>query len=918
MNKYLLLFLLMMASATIQAADPYPAQNFERITHPLTLTEAIDLHLTATTEAIAANATINLCSPDAWLFFDSLKPNEVLSNYADRILINGQPMDADTNARVVVYRHGAVVMAHARDFQALSLYAETDYKGEEELMSPSYYYTNAASDDVPEDLCRPFRLENRVHSMVLRRGYAATLACEPDGMGYSRVFIADDHDIQLTQLPPELDGKVSSIHIMRWQYPSKKGWAGSSWSSMPEGLKFAQQQADFTNSTWYYNWGTSPSGDTDAIRYSRNQEYVPEKWGAGGNLSKVYSLNDVSHLIGYNEPDHSEQSNVSVARAIEEWPMLLRTGLRLGSPATTDFTWLYNFMEEARRRNFRVDYVVLHAYWGGLSGREWYEKLRTVHLRTGRPLWIKEWNNGANWTKEGWPSGSEAQQQKQLRDLKDILTVMDTCSFIERYSIYNWVEEKRMIISSSAKLTPAGEYYSATTPPYFFQREGEVIPIWRVYEAPSLSYDGVNADGKLQFHWTDKNGEQIDHFIFKCSYDGGLSYDTLSQQQATFATLSPTLLQTNAQLEVTSANASGPLKSSNTINASIALRQPDSPVLLCQSLVRESWQPVLPKPSFSQTPAVILGIPTYKNKMPLTASLQNTTSTVFDLCLGTWDYQEHPTFLNPDTLSLLALPQGHYDWQGVQACVGIADSVGTQWQHISFKQPFNTLPIVLASLNSRCSSLPATAAVKDITCEGFDIRLRFEGRNANANACERIAFLAATPGTGSLLGHHLYVGRTPQDAVGDAFTDGYLLRYGIPFSSIPHLFGQMQTENDTITATLRISQRDCESAILLKDREKSTSYTRVKAEQVGYLIIGETIMTDNISDVSSDDFFYDDSTQCIHLRSGVAPIHIQLFDLSGQVVLDTWLHHSLSLHNLRRGIYLVKPDDGPARKIAVR
>ena len=128
----------------------------------------------------------------------------------------------------------------------------------------------------------------------------------------------------------------------------------------------------------------------------------------------------------------------------------------------------------------------------------------------------------------------------------------------------------------------------------------------------------------------------------------------------------------------------------------------------------------------------------------------------------------------------------------------------------------------------------------------------------------------------------------------------------------------MQTENDTITATLRISQRDGESAVLLKDREKSTSYNRVKAEQVGYLIIGDTIMTDNLYNVSLDDFFYDDSTQCLHLRSGIAPIHILLLDLSGQPVLDTMLHHTLSLHALRRGIYLVKPDDGPTRKITVR
>ena len=90
----------------------------------------------------------------------------------------------------------------------------------------------------------------------------------------------------------------------------------------------------------------------------------------------------------------------------------MQTGMRLGSPATTDFNWLYNFMNECRQRNYRVDYVVVHAYWGGLSATEWYQKLKVIHQRTKRPLWIKKWNNGANWTKESWPSSQNEQYAK--------------------------------------------------------------------------------------------------------------------------------------------------------------------------------------------------------------------------------------------------------------------------------------------------------------------------------------------------------------------------------------------------------------------------------------------------------------------------------------------------------------------------
>jgi len=203
------------------------------------------------------------------------------------------------------------------------------------------------------------------------------------------VFIADEKDLVI-DLPEQVAGKASFIRVCKWQYPSKKGWAGSVWSAAPDGLQYVNEQCDYTNSTWFYNWGTSTGWTTNptAADSAYNQEFVPEKWGSGEATHKLLGLVNTSHLLGYNEPDHSEQSNVSVEKAIEEWPQLLKTGLRLGSPATTNFSWLYEFMSQCNKKNYRVDYVVIHAYWGGMSPDEWYARLKEVHERTGRPIWM--------------------------------------------------------------------------------------------------------------------------------------------------------------------------------------------------------------------------------------------------------------------------------------------------------------------------------------------------------------------------------------------------------------------------------------------------------------------------------------------------------------------------------------------------
>lgn len=870
----------------------------ESLTSSITLTDSIDLHLTNAEMPIPDGMTIDLCSTASWLFLDYVKPNDVVRNYAQHILIGGEPLSVDDNARVVVFRQGSVIMPHGSDYEALSLFSEDSYRGEEERMKAISYYSNCPPDSAPESLRQPLLLDNRIHSLILRRGYMATLACEPDGMGYSCVFIADEEDLRLTQLPVELDGKVSFVRVLRWQYPSKKGWAGSTWSSMPEGLKYAPQQADLTNSTWYYNWGTRPSGDTDEVRKSRNQEYVPEKWGAGGSWTNIYSLDYASHLMGYNEPDHTEQSNVSVERAIEEWPHMMRTGMRLGSPATTNFSWLYGFMDKVRELNYRVDYVVIHAYWGGMSGAEWYEKLKEVHERTGRPLWIKEWNNGANWTKESWPSGTEAQQARQLRDLTEILTMLDTCSFVERYSIYNWVEEKRMVISSSAQLTPAGKYYADLQPPYFFRHDKEVVPRWRIFSSPVLRYEGVVDEGVLRFYWTDANGEQIERFTMEESTDEGSSFSPIAQMA--YPTCSTEMdisrLTTDALLRVTSYATNGTQKPSNTIAIRQATRTEGEP-LLYEALVRETWQPIRMQPAFPAPPALLLGVPSYRNKMPLTASARNVTASSFDLQLGSWQYQQEPTFLNPDTMACLALPTGTYQWGEINAQVGVVGDVGVTWQTVVFPHPMDATPVVIASLQAICPNLPVAVAVRNVSREGFEVRLRTEEANAGQQVKACIAYIAATPGEGQIGGKTLLAALTPAEAVGDIYTGGYTLELSSRFGANPHVFAQMQSENDSLTATLRIYQRTPDAVALIKEREKSLSFVRTEPEQVGYLLIGH----DQTDDIATP------KQSMVNGRCST-----EIFTLSGLFI-------GSSISNVpRTELYLIRDSQGSIRKHRIR
>ena len=158
-------------------------------------------------------------------------------------------------------------------------------------------------------------LNDAISSIKIKRGYYATLAQLPDGTGYSRIFIAHDEDLSVERLPSSLDNKVSFIRVIPWKWPNKKGY--------PHGIGAADQ----FNAGWNYGW--TAGGNSTA-----NVEYVPLSWSGG---TKLNAKQNVTHVLGPNEPDRPDQANISVEKALELWPGLMKN--RLENRITISFRW---------------------------------------------------------------------------------------------------------------------------------------------------------------------------------------------------------------------------------------------------------------------------------------------------------------------------------------------------------------------------------------------------------------------------------------------------------------------------------------------------------------------------------------------------------------------------------------------------
>ncbi|MBF4160247.1 glycosyl hydrolase [Nocardioides acrostichi] len=152
-----------------------------------------------------------------------------------------------------------------------------------------------------------------------------------------------------------------------------------------------------SHATWYHAWTAEPPGYIGTTK----ARFVPMMWGAG-SLTDDELAAAAEHgpwLLGFNEPDLASQSNLSVGEALDLWPRLESTGLRLVSPAVAyggadPDGWLDRFMQGAADRGLEVDAVALHWYGGDWHPRAAVRQLTgyldAVHERYGKPVWLTE------------------------------------------------------------------------------------------------------------------------------------------------------------------------------------------------------------------------------------------------------------------------------------------------------------------------------------------------------------------------------------------------------------------------------------------------------------------------------------------------------------------------------------------------
>jgi hypothetical protein len=210
--------------------------------------------------------------------------------------------------------------------------------------------------------------------------------------------------------------------------------------SKKKGLAGAAPAKSGLETSWYYNWGTRPS-EKGVPSTDPSIIFYPMCWGWNPKTPATLEALRVEHpslLIGFNEPDHTDQSNLTVEIALDAWPQLQGTCTELVSPscAQPHESWMRTFMTEAERRGLRVDSIGFHHY-GPPDSEDFIGLLERVHSMYGRPIWVTEFG-AADWqAKPGGPQNRYTSEQV-IDFIQAVCPFMESKPWVREYAWYPW------------------------------------------------------------------------------------------------------------------------------------------------------------------------------------------------------------------------------------------------------------------------------------------------------------------------------------------------------------------------------------------------------------------------------------------------------------------------------------------------
>ena len=251
--------------------------------------------------------------------------------------------------------------------------------------------------------------------------------------------------------------------------------------------------------------------------------------------------------------------------------------------------------------------------------------------------------------------------------------------------------------------------------------------------------------------------------------------------------------------------------------------------------IDHNWKAVQYSCSYSN-PVVVAGPPGSNDPQGVVVRIDRVDETGFEISLQEWDYLDgvHPK----EPAGYMVMEAGSYRLaEGKQIEAGhIETSETIGLETVSFQQPFETIPVVVATVTSFNEADAVSVRLSDITRNGFSLQLQEQQSNRRIHVVETVSYVAWEPSRGELHGLAYTVG-TVSGGLAHEFRP---VAFEPEFFGAPVLLAAVQTFDGGDNAVLRWKEkRETDVYLRLAEEQSLDMETDHLREGVGYIGIGE-------------------------------------------------------------------------------
>ena len=159
------------------------------------------------------------------------------------------------------------------------------------------------------------------------------------------------------------------------------------------------------------------------------------------------------------------------------------------------------------------------------------------------------------------------------------------------------------------------------------------------------------------------------------------------------------------------------------------------------------------------------------------------------------------------------------------------------FENVAFSRTFNVAPVVITAVSSYNETDAVTTRVRNISTNGFELRMQEQELNAQTHDIETISYIAWEPSSGTMGDLTFEVEKTD-----DVITHNlHTIVYSETFMNIPVFLADMQTTDGGNTANVRWQDKDFYAVdVKIVEEQSRDSETWHTTEVVGYMLFSRT------------------------------------------------------------------------------